>query len=254
MSHYAISDFHMNEYQGHFGEFDWKNYWWWPWADDTRQRLIERVTTICQQRTIIGVGCALVRDQYEQLLNEKIQGDLRHPYYLCIYACMNMLLNLGPRWVTESGRIEKRLDSLKPIHFLFDQKKGRFRFGDSKIGWEALAHDFFQKIKSGLDPEGKTLGSLTFGDRRIYPQLRAADLITYEAAKMARKLWKEPERPIRRSMEVLMKDFNLLITFPTERHMRNFVRIIETAIDAETRGATEEEKDAIVEELRKKLE
>jgi hypothetical protein len=71
---------------------------------------------------------------------------------------------------------------------------------------------------------------------------------------MARQLWKEPERPVRKSMEVLMKDYNLLITFPTDRHMRNFVRIIETAGDAMYRGASDEEQEAIIRELQKKLE
>ena len=119
MDHYAIRDFHMNQYEGRFGEFDWCNYWFDPWAEETRIRLIQRFTTICQQKTIIGLGCALIREQYEQILTEKIQGDLRHPYYFCIYACLNMLLNLGPHWVTETGTIERRLDSIKPVQFLF---------------------------------------------------------------------------------------------------------------------------------------
>jgi hypothetical protein len=254
MRHFAVTDFHMNEFENRYREFQCKNYWWWPWADDTRKRLIERVTTICQQRTIIGLGCALVREQYEKFLTDKIQGDLRHPYFFCMYACMNMLLNLGPHWVTEYGQIEKRLNSVKPVNFLFDQKKERFRFGGRKISWEASALDLFQRIKSGLDPKGETLGCLTFGDRRVYPQLRAADLITYESAKMARQLWKDRERPIRKSMEVLKKDYNLLITFPTDRAMRNFVRIIEAAADAMARGASDEENEAIIRELRQKLE
>ena len=254
MAHYAVTDFHMNKFEGRFDEFNWKRYWFWPWADETRKRLIERVTTICQQRTIIGLGCALVREQYEKVLTEKIQGDLRHPYYFCMYACLNMLLNLGPHWTTESGQIERRIDSIKPVDFLFDQKPGKFRFGDSKITWEALAQNFFQKLKCGLDPKGETLRSLTFGDRRTYPQLRAADLITYETAKMARQLWKEPERPIRKSMEVLKKDYNLLITIPRDHQMRNFVRIIETAVDAMNRGASDEEQEAVIRELQKKLE
>jgi hypothetical protein len=71
---------------------------------------------------------------------------------------------------------------------------------------------------------------------------------------MARQLWKEPDRPIRKSMEVLKKDYNLLITLPTDRQMRNFVRIIETAVDAMNRGASDEEQEAVIRELQKKLE
>jgi hypothetical protein len=52
----------------------------------------------------------------------------------------------------------------------------------------------------------------------------------------------------------LKKDYNLLITFPTDRQMRNFVRIIETAVDAMSRGASDEEQEAVIRELQKKLE
>jgi hypothetical protein len=241
MHHYCVKDWHMSDFEGRYREFDCNNYW----IPEIRNRLIERVTTVCQQRTIIGLGCAVIREQYEGILTDKIQGDLRHPYYFCLYACLNMLLNWNEN---------PRLEAIKPVNFLFDQKKGRFRVGDAMIGWEAHALDFFQRIKSGLDPEGKILGSLAFGDRRVYPQLRAADLIVYEAAKEARRLWNDPSRPIRKSLEVLRKDYNLLITFPTAKQMRNFVRVIETSVDAMNRGASDEEQEALIRELQKNLE
>jgi len=87
-----------------------------------------------------------------------------------------------------------QLEGIKPVHFLFDQKKGKFRVGDAKISWEAHAQDFFQRIKSGLDPEGKIIGSITFGSRHEYPQLRTADLIVYEAAKLARPTFERAEQ------------------------------------------------------------
>ena len=244
MRHYAIKDFHMNEFEARRGEFDWRNNWWWPQADETRVRLIERVTNICQRHTIIGLGCAVIRERYEAILTDTIQGDLRHPYYFCLYACLNMLLNYP----------HPQLEGIKPVQFLFDQKKGRFPFGDTNISWEAHALDFFKRIKSGLDPEGKIIGSMTFGSRREYPQLRAADLLVYEAAKRARQLLKEPDRPIRKSMEVLKKDLNLLITFPSEKQMRNFVKIIETSLEARNRGASEEEMEQIAKQLRQEIE
>lgn len=123
MRHFAVTDFHMSEFENRYGEFKVENFWFEPWGNDTRKRLMERVTTICQQRTIIGLGCALVREQYENILTDRIQGDLRHPYYFCLYACLNMLLNFGPHWTTESGQRGKQVQSLKPIDFLFDQKR-----------------------------------------------------------------------------------------------------------------------------------
>lgn len=253
MHHFAVRDFHMADFENRRGEFIWQNYWWWPWAEKTRVRLIERVTNICQQRTIIGLGCAIIRKQYEEILTENIQDDLRHPYYFCMYACLDMLLNLGSRRSTASGKVETRIDSIKPINFLFDRKQGRFRLGSRKISWEAQAQIFFQRIKSDLDPQGTTLGSLSFGSRRDYPQLRAADVIVYEAAKWARQRLRHPKRPMRKSMKVLSKDDNLLITFPNKQRMHNFVTIVQTAIEAMNRGASEEELDQIAKRLREQI-
>jgi hypothetical protein len=220
MDHFAVKDFHMTYFESRHGEFDWKNYWFSPWAEDTRTRLIERVTTLCQRHTIIGLGCAVVREQYERLLPQEMRDELRHPYYFCIYACLSMLL----RWNNP------KLETLKPINFLFDQKKGRFHLGSAMVSWEAFVQELYQRVKAGLDPEGKILGqAVPGGDRKEYPQLRAADLIVFETARLRLHQLEEPERPIRKSMDVLRKDLNLLVTFLTEVRLRNFVRIMEGA-------------------------
>ena len=46
-------------------------------------------------------------------------------------------------------------------------------------------------------------------------------------------------------MEALKKDLNLLITFPTEKQMRNFLKIIETSVEPMNRGASDEEMEQI---------
>lgn len=228
MDHYAVKDFHMKNFEGRYDEFKWENYWFWPWAEDTRKNFIERITTICQQHTIMGLGCAVVREQYERLLPQQMQGDFKHPYHFCLWACMSMLLNVGKgRWRSDSGSVEAQLASIKPVNFLFDHKPGRFPLGSTMVSWEAWAQELYQRVKAGLDPEGKGLGEITFGKRQEYPQLRAADLIVFETARLRLHQLREPERPIRRSMDVLRKDFNLLITFLTEVRLRNFVKTIE---------------------------
>jgi len=69
----------MTDFEARRGEFDWRNTGGGPGQNDTRTRFMERITTICQQRTIIGLGCAIVREQCEHILTG-IQGDLRHPF------------------------------------------------------------------------------------------------------------------------------------------------------------------------------
>lgn len=147
MRHFCVEDFHMTDFEARQKEFAHRNYW----TPEIRERFIERVTAVCQQHTLVGLGCAVVREQYEQILTPKIQGDLRHPYYFCLYVCLNMFLNLD----------DDRLRVVKPANFLFDQKKGKFRLGNSMISWEAYAQELYQRVKLGLDPEGKSLGALS---------------------------------------------------------------------------------------------
>jgi hypothetical protein len=76
----------------------------------------------------------------------------------------------------------------------------------------------------------------------------------HETAKHARQILKEPDRPIWKSMEALKKDLNLLITFPTEKQMRNFLKIIETSVEPMNRGASDEEMEQIAKQLRQEME
>jgi len=227
-----VEDFHMTDFEARRGEVHDNNYW----TPEIRTRLIELATSVCQQKTTFGIGCAVIREQYDRLLSPKIQYDLRHPYYFCLYACINMLINLN----------DIRLKSFKPIQFLLDRKPGRFRLEEVRVHWESYAGEFFRRIREGLDHEGTTIGELSFGSRHEYPQLRAADLLVYEVARLRMKLWKQPEREMRKSMVALAKDSNLLVTFPDEREIRNFGRIIEISAAGEAKGMSEQEISAMV--------
>ena len=92
MRRFRVNDFHMTDFETHHAEFEDNNYW----TPDIRTRLMERVTALCQQKTTLGIGCAVIREQYDRLLSPKIRHDFRHPYYFCLYACLNMLLAQRP--------------------------------------------------------------------------------------------------------------------------------------------------------------
>lgn len=224
MRYFRVDDFHMTDFEAHKAEF--ANLGWW--TNNRRAAFMERITGICQRHTIIGLGCAIVREQYERILPQSLQeGIFRHPYYYCLYGCYCLLLGFGNRWVTASGGIERRLSTIKPVNFLFDHKPGRFRHSSTMVSWEAFAQKLHQLLKTGLDAEGKTLGELTFGKRQDYPQLRAADLLVFETARMRLNQWKNPDVSTRKSMGVLRKALNLLVTFQTEVKLRNYVRLLQ---------------------------
>jgi len=211
---YCIEDFHMNEFENHWGEFADNRYW----TPDIRTRVIERVCQICQQNTVLGLGCAISREHYERVLPPSIQGDLRDPYYYCLYGCMSMLL---------ACKEDTRIATIKPVNFLFDHKPGRFKLGATMVGWQAFATEFYNRVQSALDENGEVLGALTFGTRQVYSPIRAADLLVYETGKLQRQRLYEPWRPLRKSMRALRKRSNLIISFQTEVRLRNFVRFLE---------------------------
>jgi hypothetical protein len=144
---------------------------------------------------------------------------------------LNLLLN------TEDLRVQY----LKPIEFLFDQKPGRFRLGSTWVHWETWAGEFFRSLKGGLDPQGEVLGEIHFGGRKNYAPLRAADLLVFEVARMRRNSWQHPELPLRKSLENLKKKMNLLVSFPDEKQILDFGRIIEIAAEENAKGTSEEE-------------
>lgn len=216
MAHYGVIDFHMTDFVARRGEFaDDK------WTEERRATFMERITTICRERTMMSLGCVVRRTDYEKCLPRTIQDDLRHPYYFCLYGCFNMLLN----WSSE------HIDAIKPVHFLFDRKPGRFRIGSHKIGWEAFATELFYRLKAGFDEEGAVVGDITFGSRRDYPQLRASDLLAFEACRLLLHAspFDHTESDWRQSMKALSKRKNMMISFPDESTMRTFVTIIEAA-------------------------
>jgi hypothetical protein len=221
---YCVEDFHMSEFEGHFKEFGDNNYW----TPEIRTRLIERVCQMCEQHSVLGLGCAVVRDDYERALPSDIQDEFRDPYYYCLYTCLQMLV---------AHRDDTRIDALKPINFLFDRKDGRFRLGSTMVGWQAYATEVFDRIKPGLDELGHVIGELTFGKRVDYPELRAADLLVYETGKLYRQWLNEPSRPLRKSMRHLLKRKNLLITFQTQVKLRNYIRVVEGVQRGETAAA-----------------
>lgn len=210
---YCVEDFHMTDFEGHYKEFRDNNYW----TPDIRLRLIERACEISRDTTTLGLGFAVSRKQYESALPSFVQSDLRHPYFYCLYGCMSLLVN----WQRDD-----RIRALKPINFLLDHKPGRFRFGSAMISWEAFATELYQRVKEGIDSEGEILGELTFGKRQDYPQLRAADLLAFEARRWREEQLKEISRPLRKSMQSLLRKQNLLIAFQTKVRLENFIRII----------------------------
>jgi hypothetical protein len=181
----------MTDFIARQGEF--KN----DWSNDKRNQFMERLTTTATEHTIIGLGCAIFRDEYERAIDKRVKQQYKHPYYFCLKTCIDLLVN----W-------PHSLSLPKPIQFLFDRKPG----------WVGVAGEVFYEMKDRGFQEW--LGDMAYGSKETYKPLQAADLIVYEIARFLDVTADNPDAKLRPSMEVLSKKFNILATFPREEGLR----------------------------------
>jgi hypothetical protein len=53
--------------------------------------------------------------------------------------------------------------------------------------------------------------------------------------------WERPDLPLRKSLDQLRKEMNLMVSFPDETQIRNFEKIIIMAAEADAKGMSEQE-------------
>jgi len=191
LNNYSIPTFHMTDFIARKKQF--KN----DWSNDKRDLFMERLTTTVSEHTMIGLGCAIFRDEYEKAIDERVKRQYKHPYYFCLKTCIDLLVN----W-------QHSIALPKPIEFLFDNKPG----------WTGVAGEIFYEMKERGFQEW--LGNMAYGSKETYKPLQAADLIVYEVARFLDITADNPDAKLRTSMEILSKKLNLLTTFPREEGLR----------------------------------
>jgi Protein of unknown function (DUF3800) len=191
---FGVATFHMTDFEARQGPFT-------RWPQERRERFLSRLINIIVDYTIVGFGCAVLREQYECCIPDDIKLALKHPYYYCLHSCLRTLLAFN--------------DEIGPfppgIKFLFDRKPGR----------EGMATQMYYTLKDRVDLLG-ILGDMAFGNKQEHIPLQASDLLLYEVAKRCWHWYAEPERSIRKSLELLQARDEPYIAVPTEDQLRTF--------------------------------
>jgi hypothetical protein len=197
----GISAFHGTDIDNRFGEFE-------GWSKDRCNQFMARLTTIAAEFTEYAVGCGIVRADYERLMPDWFQTDLKHPLNYCVYGTMALLVRQE-----QLGNFKA---TTKPMRTMIERKPG----------FEGFIADIYYRYRDRIAPD--LLGDLSWGGKSEVP-LQAADLIAHEIGKFVANSRYRPHLPMRKSLEVLGTRRKLLITTPDEERIENFVGYAELA-------------------------
>jgi hypothetical protein len=183
------------------GENDFKG-----WTKERANAFMARLTIIAASFTEYGIGCGIVRADYERLLPDWFQTDFKDPLNFCVYGTMTMLVRqyqLGNLTVAS-----------KPLRTMIERKPG----------YEGFMADIYYRYRDHVAPD--LIGDLSWGGKDEVP-LQAADLIAHEIGKFVANTRYRPELPMRRSLEALGTRRQLLVTTPDEERIESFRRYVE---------------------------
>lgn len=198
LRHFGIPGLHMTDFMARQGEF--KN----DWSDQKRDRFIERLCTTVAERTIMGVGCAVAKHDYEAALPQDLREAWISPYYFCVYDTLS-LINGSERRL--------RISLPKPLYFLFDSKKG----------FEGNALKLYREYQRLADPKEEVFGGIAFGSRDKYVPLQAADSLVHVVARRFREMADALPYKMKKPLDILDRHGNIVVAFPSEPILRKYI-------------------------------
>jgi hypothetical protein len=162
------------------------------WTDPERNEFMERITVTASEYPTLGVGAALVCEEYERLISPSIQEGWRDPR---LFAFHSLLL-----WL--HGMLAHPRSTLhlpKPLNFLIERQRG----------FVGNAMELFYAIKDKFDKTG-LFGEIQQGDDITYPPLQGVDVLAYEATRQLVERFHVPNAEERKPFEVLRRKSNIM--------------------------------------------
>ena len=184
------------------------------WPDRKRDEFIERLAVTASEYPILGVATCINEEQYARALPEDIRGRWREPYFFCVWGVLGML-----------SLIEKKFAVAlpKPVWVLFDRRQKAVQF----------AAQIFHAVKD-LSEQKNVFGEMGFGEMWRTPQLQAADLLVYAAARNRAERDHDAEAATYKPLQTLSRNKKLLIIHVEEDPLREYVKFVRRAEQAET--------------------
>lgn len=193
--------FHMTDFISRQKQF--RN----DWTDDTRNAFVGRLSTLASENTILGVGCGLIREEYEHSIPVDIRGEWRDPWYFLVFSCLSTLVGVQKIY---------QVAVPSPIYCLFDCKN---KFVE-------MAGRIFYATKDDQEIDSKRLlGEMAFGSKEEIPPLQAVDLLAYSVVRNWVEEQHNPDKHFK-TYEVLNSRRTLFTPFLRSQHLRTYVEFV----------------------------
>jgi hypothetical protein len=188
------------------GDFHYADFWarksyGADWSDADRLRFVQKLARIACNGTSMGVGAAVVKDEYWRVIkdlnhatsadNDMLRALREDPFYYCLAQCFSLLLH----WKLPA-------DIKKPLAFVYGESP--------RPGYVV---DAFERVKGWFDRDDLFGGVWPYGKRKEEPILQAADLLVGE---LRRHIEGHPSEVI----PILRAKDSLLFTAPQEKALR----------------------------------
>jgi hypothetical protein len=191
---YGVHELHMKYFAHCQGEFE-------GWSDEKRKSLMIALIKVIDECKLFGLGGIVSVKEYDAILPDWAKAEIKHPYY---FAVAVMLKSLA-QW-------DKNIPPGK-IDFVFDEKEG----------YQGVTHEMFNMLRKFNPIHAERLGNLDFRSSKIIRPLQAADLLAYETRIHGSNLLSGSKRPIRGSLQALMKDSDLIVGQADAEYLRAHV-------------------------------
>jgi hypothetical protein len=178
LSEYKVTRLHRAELESYQGDFI-------NWNEQLRIEFVKKAQRIIKDCTYCGVGIALVKSDFEEVLSKDIRASKFGMAGWCATGCLAAIW----RWCEERNHRE-------PIQFVFEAGT----LGQGKV------NSIFEVLYRNRDlPQNSLIGGWSFQSKNVLP-LQAADTVAYEFYRFLKnELIDDPKRPLRLSAKGLFR-------------------------------------------------
>jgi hypothetical protein len=174
----GVEVFHMSEFESRRGPYK-------DWDNEKRRYVQAKLLKIIQDRVKVGIAVSVVRSDYDKVMTPGRRYTHDGPYAFCASMCFMYTA----AWAEDKG---------------YDQSIP-YVFEDGVLERKELRDQFENAYKNARARQYYRLKSLTWGDKKEYVQLQAADILVYEIYKQTLRSIGVESRPPRTSMLILDK-------------------------------------------------
>jgi hypothetical protein len=178
------------------------------WSDAERNEFMERITVTASEYPTLGIGCAIICDEYERAFPTDIFEEWKDPRLFALFGLLCLL----------SGTTDKkntRFTFPQPLHFLVERQK---HFVGNAI-------ELFYAYKDKMDKEHR-FADIAHGSREEYLPLQAADLLVYETTRKLVEQIHDPHATMRKPFGNLARKGNLVLLDLREDMLRKYVELL----------------------------